>query len=100
MLDGVTHYRDETRRVLESLKKPKYHNYDWESGNQDGFADSIEGAISLYNWEAVPAAAHWIDTEIQLLWAKQQPDGIIEGWHADGNFARTTIMYCLWKSQG
>ena len=31
---------------------------------------------------------------------KQQPGGIIEGWHGDGNFARTTIMYCLWKTQG
>ncbi|MCP4313948.1 MAG: hypothetical protein GY790_22055, partial [Bacteroidetes bacterium] len=32
-----------------------------------------------------------------LQWQNQ---GIIEGWHGDGNFARTTIMYCLWKSQG
>ncbi len=30
----------------------------------------------------------------------QQPDGIIEGWHGDGNFARTAIMYSLWKTQG
>jgi len=34
------------------------------------------------------------------MWNKQQPEGIIEGWHGDGNFARTTIMYCLWKTQG
>ena len=27
----------------------------------------------------------------------QKESGIIEGWHGDGNFARTTIMYCLWK---
>src|SRR5690606_28431034 len=32
--------------------------------------------------------------------SRQRPDGVIEGWHGDGNFARTTIMYCLWKSQG
>ena len=25
---------------------------------------------------------------------------IVEGWHGDGNFARTSIMYCLWKTQG
>jgi hypothetical protein len=24
----------------------------------------------------------------------------VEGGHGDGNFARTTIMYCLWKTQG
>ncbi|MBI4324377.1 MAG: hypothetical protein HY674_03860, partial [Chloroflexi bacterium] len=25
---------------------------------------------------------------------------IIEGWHGDGNFARTSLMYALWKTQG
>jgi len=30
----------------------------------------------------------------------QQPDGIIGGWHGDGNFARTAIMYSLWKTRG
>ena len=34
------------------------------------------------------------------MWNFQKPDGIIEGWHGDGNFARTTIMYCMWKAQG
>ena len=34
------------------------------------------------------------------MWAKQREDGIIEGWHGDGNFARTTLMYNLWKSKG
>jgi sialate O-acetylesterase len=41
-----------------------------------------------------------MDSEIKQLWSAQRPDGIIEGWHGDGNFARTTIMYCLWKTQG
>jgi hypothetical protein len=35
-----------------------------------------------------------------MMWAFQRPDGIIEGWHGDGNFARTSLMYALWKSQG
>ena len=34
------------------------------------------------------------------MWAIQKPDGIIEGWHGDGNFARTSLMYALWKTQG
>jgi len=34
------------------------------------------------------------------MWNIQKPDGIVEGWHGDGNFARTTIMYCLWKTKG
>ena len=44
--------------------------------------------------------AQWINSEIKVMWNKQQQSGIIEGWHGDGNFARTTIMYCLWKTQG
>jgi hypothetical protein len=34
------------------------------------------------------------------MWNMQKSDGTIEGWHGDGNFARTTIMYCLWKTKG
>ena len=30
----------------------------------------------------------------------QQSDGIVEGWHGDGNFARTALMFGLWKTQG
>ena len=34
------------------------------------------------------------------MWGIQKPDGIVEGWHGDGNFARTSLMYALWKTQG
>ena len=34
------------------------------------------------------------------MWRKQQPDGVVEGWHGDGNFARTSLMYALWKTRG
>jgi hypothetical protein len=34
------------------------------------------------------------------MWEKQKESGLIEGWYRDGNFARTTIMYSLWKTQG
>ena len=30
----------------------------------------------------------------------QKPDGVIEGWHGDGNDARTAIMWALMKQQG
>ena len=35
-----------------------------------------------------------------MMWDMQSPDGIIEGWHGDGNFVRTSLMFALWKSQG
>ena len=66
----------------------------------DGYADSIEGAITLINREPVASAADWIDAEIKTMWGRQHPDGIIEGWHGDGNSARTSLMYALWKTQG
>jgi hypothetical protein len=71
-----------------------------QSGTADGYADSIEGAITLYNRERVEAVVDWIDTEIRTMWAKQKSDGVIEGWHGDGNSARTSLMYALWKTQG
>jgi hypothetical protein len=34
------------------------------------------------------------------LLSKQRDTGVIEGWHGDGNFARTALMYAFWKTQG
>ncbi len=99
LLDSVEKYREPVIKALEILNS-KYRNYAWEGTSQDGYADAIEGALNLYVREQVPSARAWIESEIRVMWAKQQPSGIIEGWHGDGNFARTTIMYCLWKAGG
>lgn len=99
LVDNVPRYRDETVRALEVLDG-KYRSFPWEGTSADGYADAIEGAINLVNREPVASAMRWIDSEIRVLWGKQQDSGIIEGWHGDGNFARTTIMYGLWKTQG
>lgn len=98
-LDSVEAYREATLKALNSLNE-HYRNFDWENGSSDGYADAVEGALNLYNREPVASVAQWLDSETQVMWAMQQESGIIEGWHGDGNFARTTIMYCLWKSQG
>jgi len=99
LIDGAKEYRDATRKALSNLND-NYRNYKWEEDSSDGYADSIESALNLYNRERVASAAEWIDSEIKIMWKKQKADGVIEGWHGDGNFARTTIMYCLWKTQG
>ena len=99
MLDGTEAYRESVRKALGSLLE-HYIGYPWQGGGMDGYADSIEGAITLYNRERIPSAAQWIDSEIRKLWKKQRSSGIIEGWHCDGNFARTSLMYSLWKTQG
>ncbi len=99
LVDGTAAYLEAVRRVLGHLK-PHYTGQVWQGGSADGYADSIEGAITLFNREPIESAGEWMDSEIRTLWAKQQADGVIEGWHGDGNFARTTLMYALWKTQG
>ena len=98
LLDELQSYRDAVIECLSNLQY--YHEYDWEGNSADGYADAIEGALNLYNREPMTSAALWIDQNIKIMWSKQQPSGIIEGWHGDGNFARTSIMYALWKSKG
>ena len=98
MIDGKEEYKDAIIKLFSNLHK--YRNHDWENGSSDGYADAIESALNLYNRIPDPAVASWINSEMKVMWGKQQPSGIIEGWHGDGNFARTTIMYNLWKSKG
>ncbi len=109
LLDSIDAYRNAVLTVLRNLNF--YENYNWESNSADGYADAIESALNLYAREPVQEAAEWIDSQTQIMWHMQDSaysdratewagSGIIEGWHGDGNFARTTIMYNLWKTQG
>lgn len=98
LLDKTESYREAVRKAMGNLNY--YTNYPWEGKSSDGYADSIESAINLYNREPIASVAGWIDSEIRIMWAKQQASGVIEGWHGDGNFARTTILYVLMKAQG
>ncbi len=78
-----------------------YTDQNWENNySADGYADAIESALNLYNREPVEHIDSWLDEEIIKMWDIQKDNGIIEGWHGDGNFARTSIMYALWKTQG
>jgi hypothetical protein len=99
LIDKTDTYRDAVREALGNLKG-NYVGACWGDRSADGFADSIEGALNLFNREPVESAADWIDSQIRIMWTIQQTNGIIEGWHGDGNFARTSLMYALWKTQG
>ncbi len=99
LVDKTERYRDAVRKALNNLKG-KYVGACWADKSADGFADSIEGAINLLNREPAASAAEWIDSQTRMMWGIQKPDGVIEAWHGDGNFARTSLMYALWKTQG
>ena len=99
MVDKVERYREAVLKAMSSMKE-HYTDYRWEGGSNDGYADSIEGGLNLYNRDPVDTIPEWVDHEILYMFKKQKPDGVIEGWHGDGNSARTWLMYSLWKTQG
>ncbi len=101
MIDANEPYRAAVRKPLTFLNE-HYRNSLWGRRTviADEYADSIEGAVNLINREPVPTVDDWLDSEIRVMWSLQQPDGVIEGWHGDGNYARTSLMYALWKTQG
>ncbi|MEA2064500.1 MAG: hypothetical protein U9P14_12425, partial [Gemmatimonadota bacterium] len=105
MATGEEKYRDLTLRVLENIHR--YRNYNWEPRESskngygaDGYADAIEGALGLLSHLPVESAFDWVETETARFLAMQRRDGIIEGWHGDGNFARTALMYAFYKTKG
>src|SRR5690606_24641704 len=91
-------YREAIRHVLSNM--PKHKDYPWENDGADGIADSLEGGLNIMNRYPSPEMSAWADHMAERLLAKQRDTGIIEGWHGDGNSARTAIMYALFKSQG
>lgn len=100
LIDGTQKYRDAVIKALASTGLPTYSDTHRFGEVMDGYADAIESALNLYNREYTGSAEIYMDKSVQRMWSLQQPDGIIEGWHGDGNFARTSVMYCLWKTQG
>lgn len=106
MVDQKIEYIEAVRKPFKPLNR-NYRSYNWEPrkdleplGSHDGYADAIESGINLYNREKDIDLKNWIDSEIQRMFEMQKANGIIEGWHGDGNFARTALMYGLWKTQG
>ena len=97
-IDNEPRYREAAQRALAAISK--YEGYDWENGSADGYADSIESALNLLARIPSDAASGWVDKSMEFLFGKQRPDGILEGWHGDGNSARTALMWALAKTQG
>lgn len=97
-VDDEPKYRDAVEFALSNLMANK--DYPWEADGSDGIADSLEGGLNLVNRLPVPEALEWCNYMGRRLLAKQRDTGVIEGWHGDGNFARTALMYALWKTQG
>ena len=70
-------------------------------------ADPVSGLIPRNltgdaHWNAKDAAAdnypfmfltaHLVDQSMEYIFKKQRYDGVLEGWHGDGNSARTALL--------
>jgi len=98
MVDNYEPYREAVQFALEHVHL--HTGYPWEGDIADGYADSIESGLNLLNRIPTENGFEWVEHETLHMLEKQRPDGVIEGWHGDGNYARTAIMVALWKTQG
>lgn len=97
MASGDDSLKQAAEQALRNIDKPEY--LDW-AGGADSFADSIEGGIDLLNRFPTPEGFSWMEKVLPIFLAKQQDNGIVEGWYGDGNFARTALMAALYYTQG
>ena len=98
LIDKEPRYWEAAAAALSNIHK--YKDYDWENGSADGYADSIESALNLLNRIPDESASGWVDESMEFIFRKQRGDGILEGWHGDGNSARTALLWALQKTQG
>ena len=85
------------RKALRNIEKPPYLFW---VGGADAFADSIEGGLLLLNRYPEASGFRWLEMVLPQFLAWQRPDGIVEGWYGDGNYARTALMAGLYYTQG
>lgn len=93
---GERKYFEAAEKALRHLNRERYTQW----GGADAFADSIEGALLLLNRMPLEEGFQWLEKVAPLFLAKQRRDGIVEGWHGDGNYARTALMLALYDTQG
>jgi hypothetical protein len=74
--------------------------YGWESGDMDGYADTLESALYLLRYIDDAQAVDWVDEQIAVLYGFQRDDGSVTDENIDGNFVRTVLLYGLSQTRG
>lgn len=98
LAEGTRTYFAEIEHVMRGAATRR--SFQWEWNYMDGYADSIESMLYHLPFHPIAACAEWVDDEIEVLFAKQQPNGFVERWYLDGNFIRTTMLYARYKTMG
>lgn len=89
-LEAADRYREVAARSLATL--PRYRFYNWQSGEMDGYADTIESAVYILNEINDPEGERWLDDQIGVLYGFQGPDGAVVERDLDGNFIRSALI--------
>ena len=87
--EAAARYREVAAKSLRAVTQ--YRAYPWQSGEMDGYADTIESALYMLHVIDDPAAAMWVDDQIGTLYGFQQPDGAVVERDLDGNFIRSAL---------
>ncbi len=91
---GEERFRNIVLRMMDAIcNYPKW-------GGADSTADCAESAIILLNREMRPKTLAWLDKLEAEHVTRIGEDGIVEGWHGDGNSARTWLLYAQMKTCG
>jgi hypothetical protein len=91
--EAASRYEEAAARMLRAVTAVDF--YAWESGDMDGYADTLESAMYLLRYLNNREAADWVDEQIGVLYGFQHADGSITDENIDGNFVRTVMLYGL-----
>ena len=94
LLTGDEQYRTATLRAMRGAADVP----SWRGA--DSLADAIEGALILLSREPMPELGDRASSWVRATCRAQRESGLVEGWHGDGNSARTWLLYARWRSQG
>jgi hypothetical protein len=96
--DTAMRYEQAAREMLHGASGATYH--DWEQGDMDGYADTLESALYLLRYLDDPDAARWVDEQVAVLYGFQRDSRVVTDENIDGNFIRTVMLYGRWLTQG
>jgi len=95
---AAARYEEAAATMLRAVTTVDF--YEWENGDMDGYADTLESAIYLLHYIDDGVAADWVDEQVAVLYGFQHDDGSVTDENIDGNFIRTVMLYGLSLTRG
>ena len=97
-LQSAARFEEAAAKMLRAVTAIDF--YEWEDGDMDGYADTLESALYLLRYIDDRQAADWVDEQVAVLYGFQHDDGSVTDENIDGNFVRTVLLYGLSLTRG